>query len=98
MTLDSAVAAAAITAIATIIVHWIESKRSREKLIEAVQTQSKDADAAFDKAMAVYAARTDEKLEELTRSVREHNNFAKRMPIVETKIENLEHRVDALAK
>ena len=26
---------------------------------------------------------TDTKLEELTREVREHNNFAKRMPVVE---------------
>ena len=31
------------------------------------------------KAQAV----TDTKLEELTREVREHNNFAKRMPVVE---------------
>lgn len=29
------------------------------------------------------------KLEELTREVREHNNFAKRMPVVENEIEHL---------
>ena len=39
---------------------------------------------------------TDTKLEELTREVREHNNFAKRMPVVETQIEILSKRVDAL--
>lgn len=29
------------------------------------------------------------KIEELTREVREHNNFAKRMPVVENEIEHL---------
>ena len=37
---------------------------------------------------------TDTKLEELTREVREHNNFAKRMPVVEEKIENLTEKVN----
>ncbi len=38
----------------------------------------------------------DTKLTELTREVREHNNFAKRMPVVEEKIENINHRIDDL--
>ena len=33
------------------------------------------------------------KLEELTREVREHNNFARRMPVVEEKIEAANHRI-----
>ena len=33
---------------------------------------------------------TDIKIEELTREVREHNNFAKRIPVLETKVEALE--------
>lgn len=36
---------------------------------------------------------TDTKLEELTREVREHNNFARRMPVVEEKIEVANHRI-----
>lgn len=39
---------------------------------------------------------TDTKLEELTREVREHNNFARRMPVVEEKLKVLEHRVKHL--
>ena len=39
---------------------------------------------------------TDTKLEELTREVREHNNFARRMPVVEEKIKALEHRIKNL--
>ena len=36
---------------------------------------------------------TDTKLEELTREVREHNNFAKRVPVMEEKIKVINHRI-----
>jgi hypothetical protein len=39
--------------------------------------------------LVVNQAVTDTKIEELTREVREHNNFAKRMPVVENEIEHL---------
>ena len=39
---------------------------------------------------------TDTKIEELTREVREHNNFARRMPVVEEKIGYIERDVEAL--
>lgn len=38
----------------------------------------------------------DTKVEELTREVREHNNFAKRMPVVEEQIKVINHRIDDL--
>lgn len=38
----------------------------------------------------------DTKLEELTREVREHNNFAKRMPVVEEQIKVINHRLSDL--
>lgn len=44
------------------------------------------------KAQAV----TDTKLEELTREVREHNNFAKRVPVLEEKMKVCEHRIEDL--
>ena len=44
------------------------------------------------------AAITDERLAELTREVREHNQFARRMPVVEEKIKVLCHRVDDLER
>ena len=40
---------------------------------------------------------TDTKLEELTREVREHNNFARRMPVVEEQIKTLQDQVKDLA-
>ncbi len=41
---------------------------------------------------------TDTKLEELTREVREHNNFAKRVPVLEEQIKVANHRIDDLEK
>ena len=41
---------------------------------------------------------TDTKLEELTREVRLHNNFAQRMPVVEEGIENLKEKVNYFHK
>ena len=39
---------------------------------------------------------TEEKIEELTREVREHNTFAKRMPVVEEQIKVINHRITDL--
>lgn len=36
------------------------------------------------------------KIDELTREVREHNNFAKRMPVVEEQIKVINHRIEDL--
>ena len=44
-------------------------------------------------AIRTAQAVTDTKLEELTREVREHNHFARRMPVVEEQIKVLNHRV-----
>lgn len=41
---------------------------------------------------------TDTKLDELTREVREHNGFARRMPVVEEQIKVINHRIDDLEK
>jgi len=46
------------------------------------------------KAQAV----TETKIEELTREVREHNIFAKRVPVLEEQIKVANHRIDDLEK
>ena len=48
----------------------------------------------LEKAQAV----TDTKIEELTREVREHNNFAKRVPVLEEKAKVADHRISDLEK
>ena len=39
---------------------------------------------------------TDTKLEELTREVREHNNSARRVPVMEEQIKVINHRIEDL--
>lgn len=43
--------------------------------------------------MATAQAVTDTKIEELTREVHEHNNFAKRVPVLEEQIKVANHRI-----
>jgi hypothetical protein len=40
----------------------------------------------------------DTKLTDLTREVREHNNFAKRMPVVEEQVKIMNHRINNLER
>ena len=47
-------------------------------------------------AMKVSQAVTDTKIDELTREVRQHNNFAQRMPVVEEQIKVINHRLAEL--
>lgn len=48
--------------------------------------------AAMEKNQAV----TDTKLDNLTEEVKRHNNFAQRIPVIETQIQNLDNRVSRL--
>lgn len=47
-------------------------------------------------AMKVAQAVTDTKITELTREVRQHNNFAQRMPVVEEQIKVINRRLEDL--
>lgn len=49
---------------------------------------------ANSKAQAV----TDTRLDELTREVREHNHFARRVPVLEEQIKVANHRLDDLER
>ncbi len=48
--------------------------------------------------LKIQQAVTDTKIEALTSEVREHNNFAKRMPVVEEQIKVINHRIDDLER
>lgn len=54
--------------------------------------QARDIDHKLDKQQAV----TNTKLDELTREVREHNNFAKRVPVLEEQMKVANHRIQDL--
>lgn len=55
---------------------------------------SKDIYAQLDKHQAV----TETKLEELTREVRTHNDFARRVPVLEEQIKVANHRIEDLER
>ena len=65
-----------------------------KKLGADFEKQSELADARLEKAQAV----TDAKIDELTREVREHNNFARRVPIIEEQIKVANHRIEDLER
>lgn len=64
-------------------------------LLGIIYSSSKSAskvDEKLDKQQAVI----ETKMDELTREVREHNNFAKRVPVVEEQIKVINHRIEDL--
>ena len=72
---------ALITAAATIVGNLVISRKSAQDMAHKLET---------------HQAVTDTKIEELTREVREHNNFARRMPVVEEQIKVANHRIEDL--
>ncbi len=57
---------------------------------------NKSTENKIQKQLEIKQAVTDTKIEELTREVREHNNFAKRMPVVENEIKHIESDITTL--
>lgn len=64
-------------------------------LIGVIFTSSK-TNKKIENRLEVSQAVTDTKIEELTREVREHNNFASRIPVIEEQIRVANHRIDDL--
>ena len=58
------------------------------------RSKAKSMDAKLDKQQAIM----DTKLEELTREVRMHNNFAQKIPVMEEQIKVANHRIEDLEK
>ena len=62
--------------------------------IITVLATSKKTEQSFRISQAVM----EQEIKELTREVREHNNFARRLPVVEEQIKVINHRIDDLEK
>lgn len=80
MTMEN-IFAALVTGILTLIGVIITNMMSNRKIENELKT-----------AQAV----TNERIEELTREVRAHNNFAQRVPVVENEIKNIYHKISYL--
>ena len=79
--MNDAILAALIAATASVVSNVVLSRKQA---------------AEIDHKLEVRQAVTDTKFEELTREVREHNNFARRMPVVEEQIKVANHRINDL--
>ena len=75
-----------------IIVALITGGLSLLGIIYSSNNTAQAMDSKLDKQQAVM----ETKMDELTREVREHNNFAKRMPVVEEQIKVINHRIEDL--
>lgn len=78
----------------TIVVAIITGGLSLLGVIITSNKTTRDVQAKLDTHQAV----TDTKLEELTREVREHNNFARRVPVLEEQIKVANHRIEGLER
>ena len=85
-----------VTAVASIITQVIISNRSQAKILADIKHQSELDDAKLDAKLSQHQAVTDVKIEELTREVRKHNNFAERVPVLEEQIKVANHRIEEL--
>ena len=92
--MSEAIIVALITGAAAVLSQLAISRSTTRDIISRLEAQSREADHKLEEAQAV----TDTKLDELTREVREHNNFARRMPVVEEQIKVANHRIDDLER
>jgi len=92
--MSEAIVVAIITGVCAIVAQLIISKQSSKDLYAKLDKNSELADAKIESRLEKHQAVIDTKIEELTREVREHNNFARRVPVLEEKVANLERRKD----
>ena len=72
-----------LTLIGVCVTAWASAKKTRDQVADRLRV-----------AQAV----TDTKLDDLTREVRAHNNFASRIPVLEEQIKVINHRIADLEK
>lgn len=77
-----------------------DKKRAKEnaEVINKVKEENTKVVNEFKLEVTKNQAVTDTKIDELTREVREHNNFARRMPVVENEIKHIEEKMTELHK
>lgn len=72
-----------LTLIGVCVTAWASAKKTRDQVADRLRV-----------AQAV----TDTKLDDLTREVRAHNDFASRIPVLEEQIKVINHRIADLEK
>lgn len=91
---------ALIGAAATIVTVIMQNRKNHQKVMDELRLQQQEslhqqqlaserADAKMSEALAVM----EQKIEELTRETRRHNNFAEKIPVLEERIKTINHRL-----
>lgn len=96
--MTEAVIVALITGAFALAGQFLIARRNNEQLYAKLDKQSELADSQLNAKLEKWQAVTDTKLEELTREVRKHNNFAERLPVLEEKMKVADHRIADLEK
>ena len=96
--MTEAVVVAMITGACAIIAQLLISKASAKDLFSKLDKRSELADQQLDAKIQKWQAVTDTKIEELTREVRKHNNFAERVPVLEEKISVANQKISDLER
>lgn len=93
-TIIASLGSAAFGLVGVVIANYEQSK----KLSREFQKQSELEDVRLRAELDKHEAVTYTKLDELTREVREHNGFARRVPVIEEQIKVVNHRIEDLEK
>ena len=83
LSVNTSIIVSIISGIVTIATVIINTRASNRELTHKLETQQ---------------AVTETKIDSLTSEVREHNNFARRMPVVEEQINVINHRLEDLER
>ena len=92
--MSEAVISALITGACAILGQLIVSRQTSKELYAKMDKQSELADARIEAKITTYAAVTDQKIEELSKEVRKHNQFAQRVPVLEAKMGIVEKKLE----
>ena len=79
----TAIVTTVITALVTIFTVIVNSRSTEEKIMSELR---------------INQAVTEEKIKTLTSEVQKHNNFAERIPVLETQLKATNRRIDELEK
>lgn len=91
--MSDAVIGALVTGACAVISQLVVARLNNQKLFAELQKQSELTDTKLEGKLETLSQVTDTKITELTREVRMHNDFARRLPVLEEKVQQLEHRV-----
>lgn len=71
---------------------------ANRQTLATLDKKSEISDLMLKAELERHQAVTDTKIEELTREVRKHNNFAERVPVIEEQIKATNRRIDGMNK